>query len=168
MRDVFVGVGSNADPAAALRAAVAALEERFGRVSCSSVYRSAAVGVAAADYLNAVVRLTTAEPITAVRDALRAIEANAGRRRLDAAVTELDLDLLLYGSRVDALVRVPRPGLFAMPFVLGPLAELAPGLVHPVTGERCEAAWQAAPHGALVRVGALRARPLEVREGGLA
>jgi len=168
MPDVFVGVGSNADPAAALRVAVAALEQRFGRVSCSSVYRSAAVGAPAADYLNAVVAFATTEPIAALRDALQAIETRAGRRRADPAVTELDLDLLLYGSRVDAAERVPRPGLFALPFVVGPLAELAPDLVHPVTGERCAAAWQAAPRGAVVRLGALRARPLEVPEGGLA
>ena len=58
-----------------------------------------------------------------------------GPTRADPAVCELDLDLLLYGSRVDAERRLPRPGLFVLPFVLVPLAELAPELVHPVTGE---------------------------------
>ena len=59
-------------------------------------------------------------------EVLRAIETLAGRSRRDPAVVELDLDLLLYGSRVDAGLRVPRPGAFTLPFVLWPLAELAP------------------------------------------
>ena len=156
MPEVFVGIGSNADPAAALRAAVAALEQRCSAVVCSSVYRSPAIGLRAADYLNMVVALHTAEPASALPEALHAIETRAGRRRSDPAVVELDLDLLLYGSRVDAELRLPRPGLFTLPFVLGPLAELAPQLVHPVTGELCGAAWRAAPHGALARLGTLR------------
>ncbi len=156
MPDVFVGIGSNADPATALRAAVAALAQRFGTLRCSSVYRSKAVGVPAADYLNMVVALYAAEPVALLHEALHAIEAQAGRQRNDPAVTALDLDLLLYGSRVDAELRLPRPGLFTPPFVLGPLAELAPDLVHPVTGESCAAAWRAAPHAALANLGALR------------
>jgi len=155
MPDAFVGIGSNADPKRALRAAVAALE-RLGAVRCSSVYRSAAVGAAGADYLNMVAAVTSSLSIAALRDALRVIEVAAGRRRTDAAVCELDLDLLLYGCCVDAAERLPRPGLFTLPFVLGPLAELAPDLVHPVTGASCAAAWRAAPHAVLANLGALR------------
>jgi 7,8-dihydro-6-hydroxymethylpterin-pyrophosphokinase len=63
--------------------------------------------------------------------------------------------LLLYGACVDARRRLPRPGLFTVPFILGPLAELAPELVHPVTGERCRSVWQGAQRGELHDVGAL-------------
>ena len=156
MPDVFVGLGSNADPVAALRAAVAALEQRYGAVRCSAVYRSPAVGVPAADYLNLVVALHTEEDVAVLRDALRSIETQAGRQRADPAITALDLDLLLYGNRVDAERKVPRPKLFTLPFVLAPLAELAPDLVHPVTGQSTSAAWRAAPHGSLTNLGALR------------
>jgi 2-amino-4-hydroxy-6-hydroxymethyldihydropteridine diphosphokinase len=88
---------------------------------------------------------------------LREIERAVGRQRTDPARCELDLDLLLYGGRVDATQRLPRPGAFALPFVSGPLAELAPELVHPVTGERVAAAWRNAAHGGLVRLGRLEA-----------
>jgi len=135
MPEVFIGAGSNADPERRLRFAAAELERRFGAVRCSSVYRSAAVGVPAADYSNLVMALDTDRGVDSVRDELRAIEALAGRTRADAAVCELDLDLLLYGSRVDAARKLPRPGLLAAPFVVVPLAELAPALAHPVTGE---------------------------------
>jgi 2-amino-4-hydroxy-6-hydroxymethyldihydropteridine diphosphokinase len=158
MPEVFVGAGSNADPKRALRLAVAELTRRFGGVRCSSVYRSTAVGRPAADYLNVVVRVSTDAAVEALREALGAIEALAGRSRVDPTVCALDLDLLLFGRRVDAGQRLPRPGLFTLPFVLGPLAELAPELEHPVTGERCRAVWQsAAGNTILVDLGALDA-----------
>jgi 2-amino-4-hydroxy-6-hydroxymethyldihydropteridine diphosphokinase len=157
MPEAFVGIGSNAAPVAALRFAVAALEQRYGAVRSSSVYRSRAEGVPAADYLNMVVAFETAQPVTALREALRAIETQAGRQRSDPAVVALDLDLLLYGGRVDAAQGLPRPGLLAAPFMLGPLAELAPGLPHPVTGERFAVAWRTARQGALANLGSLSA-----------
>jgi 2-amino-4-hydroxy-6-hydroxymethyldihydropteridine diphosphokinase len=155
MPEVFVGAGSNADPVPALRLAVAELERRFGAVRRSRVYRSAAAGVPAADYLNLALGLTSELDVDSVQRALREIEFLAGRTRADPAVCELDLDLLVYGARVDASRRLPRPGVFAMPFVVGPLAELEPELVHPVTGERCGDAWKRAQRAALRDVGAL-------------
>jgi 2-amino-4-hydroxy-6-hydroxymethyldihydropteridine diphosphokinase len=136
MPEVFIGAGSNSDPERRLRGALAELTRRFGPIRSSSVYRSAAVGVPAADYSNLAVAFSTELSVDALRDELRAIEALAGRSRADPAVCELDLDLLLYGRRVDAVQRLPRPGLLTLPFVLVPLAELAPELAHPVTGER--------------------------------
>jgi 2-amino-4-hydroxy-6-hydroxymethyldihydropteridine diphosphokinase len=155
MPEVHVGAGSNADPVRALQRAVAELEREFGAVTCSRVYRSAAVGLPAAPYLNLVVALSTQRDADSVRETLRAIETLAGRTRADPAVCELDLDLLLYGAAVDASRRLPRPGLLAMPYVLGPLAELVPELEHPVTGERLGAAWRAADRGELDCRGAL-------------
>jgi 2-amino-4-hydroxy-6-hydroxymethyldihydropteridine diphosphokinase len=139
MPEVLIGAGSNADPERRLRFALAELGRRFEALRCSSVYRSAAAGGPAADYLNLVAAVHTELAVDAVRDELRAIETLAGRSRSDAAVCELDLDLLTYGRRVDAGRRLPRPGLFTAPFVLVPLAELAPELEHPVTGQRCGA-----------------------------
>lgn len=136
MPEAFIGAGSNADPERQLRRALTELERRFGAVRCSSVYRGPAAGAPAADYLNLAVRLQSALPIDSLLAELRAIEALAGRTRSDPAVCELDLDLLLYGRRVDAQRRIPRPGLLSVPFLLVPLAELAPELVHPVTGQR--------------------------------
>ena len=157
MPEVFVGAGSNADPERALRRAVAELEQRFGAVRCSRVHRSAAVGARAPDYLNLVVALSTERDVDFVHGELRAIETLAGRTRANPAVCELDLDLLLYGARVDARRRLPRPGLFQAPFILVPLAELAPELVHPVTGQRCRTASETADRGAVREVGPLGA-----------
>ena len=71
-------------------------------------------------------------------DALLAIEQEAGRVRgvRDAART-LDLDLLLYGDQVldEPDLVVPHPRLAERPFVLEPLAALAPDRVHPTRHE---------------------------------
>ena len=157
MPELFVGAGSNSGPERALRRALLELEKRFGPVRCSSVYRSGAIGVPAADYLNVVMALSTEAEVDEVREALHAVEALAGRDRGDPAVCELDLDLLLYGLGVDARRRLPRPGLFVAPFVLVPLAELAPELVHPVTGQRCSEAAAAVESSLLENLGALTA-----------
>jgi 2-amino-4-hydroxy-6-hydroxymethyldihydropteridine diphosphokinase len=145
MPEVFIGAGSNADPERRLHLAVAELARRFRPVRCSRLYRGPAAGVPAPEYLNLVVAFATDLSDAEVRAELRAIEALAGRTRADPAVCELDLDLLLYGACVAAERRLPRPGIFELPFVVVPLAQLAPLLAHPVTGERCAAAARA--HG---------------------
>jgi 2-amino-4-hydroxy-6-hydroxymethyldihydropteridine diphosphokinase len=136
MPEVFIGAGSNADPERTLRLALAELERRFGRLRCSRVHRGPAVGAPGTDYSNLVVALETRLDVDSLREQLQTIEALSGRTRKDPAVVELDLDVLLYGCRVDAERRLPRPGLLTLPYVLVPLAELAPQLKHPVTGER--------------------------------
>ena len=157
MVEALIGLGSNFEPVPALRAAVAALEQ-FGHVGCSSVYRGPAAGVSAADYLNMVVLVAGDADVDALLSGLASIETAIGRTRADPRVCRLDLDLLAYGLRVDAVRRIPRPGLYSLPFVLVPLADVAPQLTHPLTGERCSAALVAAPRSPeLERLGALAA-----------
>jgi 2-amino-4-hydroxy-6-hydroxymethyldihydropteridine diphosphokinase len=158
MPEVFIGAGSNADPNRRLRFALHELERRFGALRCSNVYRGPAVGEPGADeYSNLVVAAHSQLPVDSLRAELRAIEALAGRSRADPSVCELDLDLLLYGERVDAERRIPRPGLFTLPFLLLPLAELAPERAHPLTGERFGDALRQRGRGSLESLGALHA-----------
>ena len=88
-------------------------------------------------YLNAVCAVETElSPQQLHRELLR-IEAEHGRQRGEVnAPRTLDLDLLFYGSEVirTAELTVPHPRLHQRRFVLGPLAEIAPTLVHPVLG----------------------------------
>jgi 2-amino-4-hydroxy-6-hydroxymethyldihydropteridine diphosphokinase len=153
MPEAFLGVGSNFHPEASLRAAHAALGAALGAVRWSSVYRSSAAGVAAPDYFNAVAVVATGREPAELRAALRAVEERCGRRRTDPAAVALDLDLLFYGQRVDAEQRLPRPRAFVEPYVVVPLAELAPGFVHPVLGTAAAVAARQVAAGALVRVG---------------
>jgi 2-amino-4-hydroxy-6-hydroxymethyldihydropteridine diphosphokinase len=159
MPRVYVGAGSNSEPRSQLASAVAALELAFGHVRCSPAYRSAAVEMPAPDYLNLVVAFDTDRGPAAVKSELAAIEAAGGRRRSAerTPLCALDLDLLLYGARVDARLRLPHPDILRRPFVLAPLADVAPDLEHPVTGEPLAGAWRgiAAAGAAIENVGPL-------------
>jgi 2-amino-4-hydroxy-6-hydroxymethyldihydropteridine diphosphokinase len=81
---------------------------------------------------------TRLSPEAVLHEAL-ALEADLGRVRLPGAgygPRSIDIDILLYGGCVvDSLhLIVPHPRLHERAFALAPLADIAPGLVHPVFG----------------------------------
>ena len=94
------------------------------------------------DYLNGVILVeTTLDPHATLR-ALREIEARYGRLRGEAnAPRTLDLDLIAYGPTVfdDEALTLPHPRAAERLFVMGPLAEIAPGWLHPASGIGAEA-----------------------------
>jgi 2-amino-4-hydroxy-6-hydroxymethyldihydropteridine diphosphokinase len=143
----YVSAGSNIDPLPNLRLAIAELRRRFGRLRLSPVYRTPAVGFAGDDFLNLVLAFETSEPPADVVAELERLHRLAGRQRGPDAFASrtLDLDLLLYGDEVipQPPIKVPREDIRKYAFVLGPLADLAPGLVHPVTGETIGSLWAA-------------------------
>lgn len=143
--DVYVSAGSNVAPEENLRLACRELARHYGPLSISGVYRNPPVGFTGDDFLNLVLRFRTAEPPTAVVAELERLHVLAGRvRGLERfAPRTLDLDLLLYGDAVIAehAIRVPREDILKYGFVLGPLAELAPDLRHPVTGQTMAELW---------------------------
>jgi 2-amino-4-hydroxy-6-hydroxymethyldihydropteridine diphosphokinase len=141
--EVFLGVGSNVAAEAHLELALAGLEAQFGSLSVSRVFRNPAVGCVADDFLNLAVRIDTTLPPPALRQALRTIEQGAARDRSSTGSGRwtLDIDLLLYGRRVDAAMKLPRADILRHAYVLCPLAELAPELRHPVTGQALRDAW---------------------------
>ncbi|MBL8223847.1 MAG: 2-amino-4-hydroxy-6-hydroxymethyldihydropteridine diphosphokinase [Chromatiales bacterium] len=147
MVTAYVSAGSNIDPLPNLRLAIAELRRRFGRLRLSPVYRTPAVGFAGDDFLNLVLAFETSEPPADVVAELERLHRLAGRQRGPDAFASrtLDLDLLLYGDEVipQPPIKVPREDIRKYAFVLGPLADLAPGLVHPVTGETIGSLWAA-------------------------
>jgi len=144
--DAYVAFGSNlGDRAAQIAGALAALrahpEIRVEAVS--ALYETAPVGPPPqGPYLNAAARLRTRLSPRALLAELLAIERAAGRVRDGArwAARSLDLDLLLYGtlSLDEPGLCVPHPRLHERAFVLEPLCELAPALVHPRLGVRID------------------------------
>lgn len=138
----FVSLGSNlGDRAAHLANALAGLRATRGisALRCSSVYETEPVGPPGqGPYLNAVARLETRLEPRALLERLLDLEGAAGRTRSGVRneARTLDLDLLLYGSRIldEPGLRVPHPRLHERPFVLAPLRELAPALRHPQLG----------------------------------
>lgn len=138
----YIGIGSNlGDDLANCLEAVRLLDELGGcRVEeRSSFYRTEPVGVEGqAWYLNAVVCLETERAPLHLLQGLLAIETKMGRvrkKKWDARL--IDLDLLLYGDRVinQPDLTLPHPRMHERRFVLVPIAELAPNLIHPVYGK---------------------------------
>jgi 2-amino-4-hydroxy-6-hydroxymethyldihydropteridine diphosphokinase len=90
-------------------------------------------------YVNAAAALRCRLGPRALLSAMLDIEAAHGRHRAGEerwGPRPLDLDLLLYGDLVidEPGLTVPHPRLHERPFVLGPLAQIAPDAVHPVLG----------------------------------
>lgn len=152
MARVWVSVGSNREREAHIRAAIAELRARFGALRISSVYETDAVGFAGAPFYNLVVGFETALDPAAVRSALRAIEDGQGRERGGPRFgpRTLDLDLLSYGDRVGTVAGqpLPHPDILDYPFVLGPLAELAPQEHYPGSARTYAELWQDQPAAA--------------------
>lgn len=111
----------------------------------SPCYRTQPVGCAedAPWFHNAVLEVITRLSPRDLLKRLQAVERVCGRRRRGVAVNAprtLDLDLLLHGDTVleaPGLI-LPHPRLHLRRFVLQPLADLAPELVHPVLGKRVD------------------------------
>ncbi len=136
----YIGLGSNmGDRVGYLRQAVGLLAWVTRVEIVSSLYETEPWGVAEQPaFLNAVCRvLTTLSPHDLLAETQQ-IELSLGRKRLVRwGPRTIDLDILFYDDRVidtPDLV-IPHPLLAERAFVLVPLAEIAPGLRHPVLGK---------------------------------
>lgn len=143
---VFVAAGSNVDPERHLRRAAEAMLEHFGAVRFSPAYRNVAVGFEGEDFINFAAGFATTRSVEEVVAVLQHIEGLCGRTReaLKWAPRSMDLDILLYGDLVcerPGLI-LPRPDLVRRPYMLGPMADLAPQLVHPTLGETMATLWE--------------------------
>lgn len=146
MPAVYVAVGSNVEPERNLGLATRELRREFPDVRFSPWYRNRAVGFEGADFINLVAGFTTTLPVGEVVTRLQAIESLCGRPREAPrwAPRSMDLDILLYGDTVcdEPRLKLPRPDLLKRAFMLGPLAALAPHLVHPVEKLTVGELWQ--------------------------
>ena len=144
---VFVAAGSNVEPEHHLARACADVAHTWPDANFSRAYRNAAVGFDGPDFINLVVGFQAAQPLAYVIERLRGIETNCGRPRYAPkwASRTMDLDVLLYGDLVEktADYTLPRPDLLKRPYMLGPLAEIAPDIVHPVERKTIGALWAA-------------------------
>lgn len=137
---VAIALGSNlGDRERTLKDAVAALREHLTSLRVSTFYDTEAVGVGSQPrFLNAAVMGRTALTARDLLDTLLNIERRFGRERPSpGAPRTLDLDLILYGDLTinEPGLVVPHPRFRQRAFVLGPLAEIAPDLTDPVTGQ---------------------------------
>ncbi len=135
VRRAFIGLGSNlGDRLAALRQALAQLEEGGDVVAVSPLYETEPVGGPEDQgaFLNVVVELATTDSPRRLLARCQALEVAAHRvRTVRFGPRTLDADVLLVGDlEVDeADLIVPHPRMWERRFVLQPLSDLAPELV---------------------------------------
>ena len=138
---VYLGLGTNlGDKEKNLRMSVKKIEERIGNVvSLSAFYATAPWGFSSENsFLNAAVCVeTTLLPLQVFEETQR-IERELGRTEKSVnglyADRLIDIDLLLYDDRVMDAERLilPHPLMTERRFVMEPLSEIAPDVVHPV------------------------------------
>ena len=138
---VYLGLGTNlGDKEQNLRMSIKKIEERIGNVvSLSAFYATAPWGFSSENsFLNAAVCVeTTLLPLQVLEETQR-IERELGRTEKSVnglyADRLIDIDLLLYDDRVmdaEGLI-LPHPLMTERRFVMEPLSEIAPDVVHPV------------------------------------
>ncbi len=134
---VVIGLGGNlGDVRAAFARALAALGRTTRLLARSGVWRSAPVGPAQSDFLNAAVVVETGLHPRALLALCRELEGAAGRDRAREerwGPRPLDLDLLIAPGLVveSGDLVLPHPRLAERRFALAPAAEVAPDWVHP-------------------------------------
>jgi 2-amino-4-hydroxy-6-hydroxymethyldihydropteridine diphosphokinase len=136
----FVGLGSNlGDRAGNLLLAVRGIMDAgLHVIRLSSIYETEPVGaIAQPDFLNMVAEIsgdTMPEPEQLMARLLRVEYALGRTRDVPKGPRTIDIDLLLFGNelRQTEFLVLPHPGMRERRFVLDPLAEIAPNLVHPV------------------------------------
>ena len=135
---VFIGLGSNIGPKKKNLLRAARLITKTGRfkiLKMSSPYISKAVGPVQPDFINAVLKAETRlKPEETLRE-LKEIETLMGRKKTKRwGPRVIDLDILFYGGKTVRKkgLTIPHKELHKRGFVLAPLAEISPGLVHPV------------------------------------
>src|SRR3989441_1325420 len=140
---VYIGIGSNLgdQKANTLEAIDRVAKFRATRVvRASSLYESEPLGDAKTWFVNSVIELETEFPPDELLKRLKAIEKAMGRKRVKGkrwGSRVIDLDILLCDLEIveKRNLKIPHPEMHKRRFVLLPLAELAPHVVHPHLGQ---------------------------------
>ena len=146
MTTLALSIGSNIDAESNIRAALDALNLEFENIRSSTTYESQAIGFDGDNFLNLVVLADTNKGLDDVTTFLKRLEDRLGRDRLQTRFSgrTMDVDILLYGNESGMFcgIELPRPEVTENAYVLQPLAELLPDVVHPATGMSYLKLWQ--------------------------
>jgi len=139
MVESLIALGSNlGDREGYLRRAIEMIRRQTRLVALSSVYETEPMYREDQGwFLNCVVAVETDLKPRALLEWLQAAESEMGRGRTARyGPRVIDLDILFYGDEIvsEPSLEIPHPGIAQRAFVLVPLNEIRPGLVHPVLG----------------------------------
>lgn len=152
----YLSLGSNVgNRELQLRTAIERLARHGDVVRVSSVYETEPVEFTEqAWFLNCAVAFDTAEGAAELLQTVLTVEREMGRQRSqDKGPRLIDIDILLFDQLVvnEKGLTIPHPGMAQRRFVLEPLAEIAPEVVHPVLGKTVREMLEELPSGQVVR-----------------
>lgn len=135
MHKVYLGVGSNQGRVKNIRSGLIALKQKLSDIKLSPVYESEAQGFSGPAFYNFVVEGKTRLSLEALSYWLKAIEHDHGRLANAEKYSDrfLDVDILLFDDLVGCFsgIKLPRTDVLEQSFVLIPLSDIAPDLIHP-------------------------------------
>lgn len=143
---VYLSLGSNIDRERHIGAALDALAKHFGSLEISTVFESVAVGFEGDSFYNLVVGIQSGLNVGEIAKVLKHIEDCNGRDRSAPKFgpRSLDIDILTVDNLAGEIdgIKLPRNEVLKNAFVLQPLAELAPDMIHPLTNKTMGQHWQ--------------------------
>ena len=151
MSTVYLGLGTNlGDKEVQLRTAVNEIEKRIGRIMIlSAFYTTIPWGFTSEHtFLNAACAVETSLNPYELLSVTQDIEKNLGRKHKSVehhyADRLIDIDILFFDQIIihEADLQIPHPLLTKRDFVLKPLVEIAPDLVHPINHLSIRKLWQ--------------------------
>jgi 2-amino-4-hydroxy-6-hydroxymethyldihydropteridine diphosphokinase len=140
MKTVYIGIGSNlGDPYKNCMKAIEQIKKDpfSGIKALSPFYRTQPVGIEGQGwFINAVLCINTGLSSTEIMQMLLDVEKKIGRTRSEVRWESrvIDLDVLLIGNEIinDKNLIVPHPRMHTRRFVMAPMVDIAPDLIHPV------------------------------------
>lgn len=149
LNEIYLITGTNlGDRQANLERAITEIEKHIGSiVARSGIYETEPWGITnQPSFYNQALKVNTAFDALSLLTATLAIEKEMGRIRAERYGTRIiDIDILFFENliiRTDRLI-LPHPRIAERNFVLAPLAEIAPDLVHPVLNQTILELWTA-------------------------
>ncbi len=135
---VYLGLGSNmGDCQQNLNQALDLLGQRLRIKNVSSIHDTEPVGdTEQPRFLNMVCQAHTRLEPADLLALVKGIEKKLGRTGKSGAPRPIDIDILLYGEQIieTTELTIPHPRMAERAFVLEPLAEITPEILHPVSG----------------------------------
>ena len=146
MPKIYLSLGSNIEPEENLNKTKELLSQEYQLEKESKTYKTKSEGFEGEDFLNQVICLITEDSAEEVVGMLKDIEKKTGRKDRPEKFSdrEIDIDLLLYGKYVCYAIGkdLPHKDIDLYRFVLEPLAEIAPNLIHPKHQKKISEIWK--------------------------
>jgi 2-amino-4-hydroxy-6-hydroxymethyldihydropteridine diphosphokinase len=134
---IFLSLGSNINPQQNLEKALVEIQKTYSLIGLSHVYETSPVGFSKqSSFWNLAIAMETDEEPIVIQKWIKILEKKAGRQRSfkKFGPRTLDIDLLLWGDLIEKNrnFSLPHADIEKKAFVLFPLLEISPNMIHPI------------------------------------